>query len=226
MLSTSIDSKTIKLAIKIKQRRKELGISQRELAAKSGISFGSIQKFESGTNPTAPNLLKLARILECSIDWLMDYIVEEKPGHGALDGESVVAVTRISSRLISDGSLKVVGHTFFSSEWLKNLGDNGNFLIMRISGDTMDPTLREGDWLLIDNTHTSIMEGGIYAIKEGENILVKRLQPLLGGNFMILSDNDKYPPQTWNSAKEPLQLIGRAVWTVNILVPSISHVED
>ena len=57
---------------RLKSKRNDFGLSQKELANIIGVSVTTIQKYESGqTVPKGPHLVSLAKALECSIDWLM-----------------------------------------------------------------------------------------------------------------------------------------------------------
>jgi|GEM_PF-7036429 len=44
-------------------KRKALGLSQRELAAKAGVSFRTVQTLERGGNPTIMNFIAIVRAL-------------------------------------------------------------------------------------------------------------------------------------------------------------------
>lgn len=60
------------MAARIKERRKQLGLSQVDLAHLVNISQTQISKYELGQNlPTADILVTLARVLQTSIDWLV-----------------------------------------------------------------------------------------------------------------------------------------------------------
>lgn len=63
---------------RMKERRKELGMTQEELARKCELTLHTISKFEQGvnTNPRLDTLLKLAENLQLSLDDLTGY----KPG--------------------------------------------------------------------------------------------------------------------------------------------------
>ncbi len=50
---------------KFRQCRKELGYTQSELASRSGVSLGSLKRFEFSGQISLESLLKLAFILEC-----------------------------------------------------------------------------------------------------------------------------------------------------------------
>jgi transcriptional regulator with XRE-family HTH domain len=53
------------IAARAKARRKQLGMSQQTLANKSGVSFGSIQRFEQYGLVALESLLKIAFALDC-----------------------------------------------------------------------------------------------------------------------------------------------------------------
>lgn len=51
------------VADRIKKRRKQLKISQQELSKKSGVTYGSIRRFESTGEISFSSLLKIANAL-------------------------------------------------------------------------------------------------------------------------------------------------------------------
>ena len=53
------------LRIKLKKNRQALGYTQKELAERSGVSFGSLKRFEGSGQISLESLLKLAFILDC-----------------------------------------------------------------------------------------------------------------------------------------------------------------
>ena len=56
---------TEELRVKFKARRKSLNYTQDELASRSGVSLGSLKRFESSGKISLESLLKLALVLEC-----------------------------------------------------------------------------------------------------------------------------------------------------------------
>ena len=65
MESTSIGTR-------IKQRRKELGLTQVQIKQVTGISSGNMSEIENGNKlPSTPALISLSAILDCSIDWML-----------------------------------------------------------------------------------------------------------------------------------------------------------
>lgn len=53
------------MAGRARARRKQLRMSQRALAQRSGVSFGSIQRFEQSGLVSLESLLKIAFALDC-----------------------------------------------------------------------------------------------------------------------------------------------------------------
>ena len=57
------------LVRRFKKRRKEKKITQKELSVKSGVSYGSIRRFELSGDISLQALLKLSRVLGCLDDF-------------------------------------------------------------------------------------------------------------------------------------------------------------
>jgi len=61
------------LAKRVKEFRKQKGLTQQKLAEKTGLSFNTITKIEQGIgdSPTLKTLLKLSEVLEIDLDELV-----------------------------------------------------------------------------------------------------------------------------------------------------------
>lgn len=57
---------------RIKERRKELKITQTQIQQETSISSGNLSCIENGKYlPSAIALLELSKILDCSVDWML-----------------------------------------------------------------------------------------------------------------------------------------------------------
>jgi len=56
---------------KLKRRRLSLDLTQEGLANRSGVSLGSLKRFEKSTEISLHSLLKIALVLECLDDFTM-----------------------------------------------------------------------------------------------------------------------------------------------------------
>jgi repressor LexA len=91
------------------------------------------------------------------------------------------------------------------TEWAK--GEELFFL--RVRGESMVPTLWEGDYLLVRRQTNVENEAIAVALMEGE-VVVKR--PVRTGHHLTLKpDNDAFPLLTVNLKQQPVQILGKAV---------------
>jgi phage repressor protein C with HTH and peptisase S24 domain len=80
-------------------------------------------------------------------------------------------------------------------------------------GESMLPTIREGDLLLVDTGDDECSEYGIYVLEVRGQLLVKRVQRKLDGTLVLISDNEAYQPDTVPPELLPqVKVIGRVVW--------------
>lgn len=103
----------------------------------------------------------------------------------------------------------------FQARWIKALcsGDPQALVVLRIEGDAMHPTLSHGDPVLVDTADSAkTLRDGIYALRSGGNVVVKRLtQNPASGGIAIKSDNPGWPD--WEDcALEKLDIVGRVIW--------------
>ena len=112
-------------------------------------------------------------------------------------------------------SIDRAGELAMSYEWLgRNLHHTtGNLASIQVYGDSMAPTLLDGDTIIIDRGIRAVDVDGIYVITRRGKRLVKRLQDPLDDTLVIISDNPKYGSVTiprGNVAE--IEVIGRMVW--------------
>ncbi|MFZ5524750.1 MAG: S24 family peptidase [Pseudomonadota bacterium] len=113
-------------------------------------------------------------------------------------------------------SEQIVDHLAFRAEWVRTaLGANPEHLVLISAiGDSMEPTLRAGDLLLIDRSVTGVKHDSIYAFAVGDELRVKRVQRLYDGTLIVKSDNPGYASETLTPEQsEKVVIVGRVVWT-------------
>ncbi len=103
-----------------------------------------------------------------------------------------------------------VGAFRFAMRWLREQGlDPAMLSAIRVEGDSMETTLRDGDEILVDRTPRPLRDG-IHVVRTGDALLVKRLDLAVPGKFALVSDNPAY--RTIELAPDEVQVIGRVVW--------------
>lgn len=84
---------------------------------------------------------------------------------------------------------------------------------VEISGDSMWPTLADGDVVLLSIGDSEVRDDGIYAFGIGDDVFVKRIQRQGGGRLVAHSDNrEKYEPFEIPVSGDA-RIIGRVLWS-------------
>ncbi len=112
----------------------------------------------------------------------------------------------------------LAGQIGFDEKWLKKLGcDPAMLSLIRVAGDSMAPTLHDGDDIMVDRgAATKPLRDGIHVIRFDDVLMVKRLARGPAGQLSVLSDNPAYTD--WpNVAGKDVSIIGRVVWTARRL---------
>ena len=103
-----------------------------------------------------------------------------------------------------------IGAFRFSARWLRQQGlDPAQLSAIRVEGDSMEATLRDGDEILVDRTPRPLRDG-IHVVRTGDALLVKRLDTGRPGVIALVSDNPAY--RTLELQPDEVQVIGRVVW--------------
>jgi phage repressor protein C with HTH and peptisase S24 domain len=90
-------------------------------------------------------------------------------------------------------------------------GSPDKMSLIKVKGDSMEPTLLSGDMILVDHSKNFIdPQGGIYAIVMEDMIMIKRLQVLGQGRIRVVSDNLHYEPIEMNA--DALIINGKVLW--------------
>ena len=107
------------------------------------------------------------------------------------------------------------GAVSFRRDWLDDHAiDPNQSAIIRVAGESMEPTLPDGSSILIDRTHKKRKRGYIYVILTDNGLIVKRLD-LLDNAWHLKSDNPAWEQIAWPTDAE---VIGRVMWAARSFV--------
>ena len=82
-------------------------------------------------------------------------------------------------------------------------------ICIRVSGDSMVPTLNDGDLLLLDRSHTEPLDDQLFVIHGDEGLRVKRLRHAVDG-WQLVSDNPSWSARV---VGERDRVVGRVAWS-------------
>lgn len=139
---------------------------------------------------------------------------------GGERGEGFVQIPRYEVAASAGGgalihSEQIVDHLTFKADWVRNtLGVPVSALaLINVKGDSMEPTLSNGDVILIDMSKSGFDDNAVYVLRLNETLLVKRVKRNFDGSVLVSSDNVMYPPDVIkNDFVESLNVVGRVVW--------------
>ncbi len=101
----------------------------------------------------------------------------------------------------------------FRRSWLHAKGVLESMRLMRISGDSMRPTLHDDDVVLVDESQKDVLDGKIYVIRMDDEIVVKRITKKPGALLLVSDNRSLYDPMEVTVTENPgVSIIGRVVW--------------
>lgn len=119
--------------------------------------------------------------------------------------------------------VEIRGVMAFKSEWLRANSLNQRHLdVIYANGHSMEPTINDGDVLLIDESKIEPKDGQIFAMQsESKGTIVKRLVKSDFDGWIIRSDNPdkaRYGDETLRDGEiNEVRIIGRVVWRGGML---------
>jgi len=107
------------------------------------------------------------------------------------------------------------GAVGFDPKWLRGLtrGPTDGLSIIQVSGESMTPTLADGDEVIVDRQDgVGRLRDGIYVLRLDDSLMIKRLaRRPAGRGVSIRSDNPDYP--SWqNVDPDRINIVGRVLW--------------
>jgi len=210
------------------------GVNQSQLAERVGMKQPSIGRLISGETKTTRALDLIAAVLDTSPAYLKGETDDPDRGGGLADRRlpfqqaptepdpDVVELSEIDLRWGLGGtyidSPAEVRTRRFSREWLRNFTHAPpEQLVWTVgTGDSMEPTIRSGEVILIDRSQQTPRFGDeIWACSYGDIGMIKRLRPMPDGTVQIHSDNQVVRPEV--AADGELHVYGRVVAVVRKL---------
>lgn len=185
-------------------------ISEAELSKQIGLSQASITGWKTrGSIPRADIAYKTAEILNTTVEYLVSG--KSKKIISTTKGNSFV-IPVLNQELSAGKGIALSEEDVIKGfiqipHFLREYG--GNLAGLFVHGDSMEPTLKNGD-LVICTSLGWDNEEGLYAIKLNGNGYVKRIQ-VKAGFIIIRSDNPKYPPIEEPLGSDAFEIIGRVV---------------
>ncbi|EKO38335.1 MAG: putative transcriptional regulator [Solidesulfovibrio magneticus str. Maddingley MBC34] len=196
--------------------------SQAELAALLGVHRSAVTQAKRKDAVPKAWVLTVSRRAGADPDWLEFGRRRGGSGRVAAGGEAdlseiFAAVPKVRARLSAGGGSFETGGEVervypFRQDWLRAKGQPSRMVLMDVVGNSMEPEIRHGDMVLIDQGQTAVVAHGVYAVGLEDTVLVKRVEKR-PGQLVLLSDNRDYAPIVLTGEElDALRVIGRVLW--------------
>lgn len=210
------------IGVRIKEARKLRRMTQAELAKKIGVVQSTVSDLERGDLKSWPNHAeRISQALAQPLAYFQGIEPDQPPEVDALgDMPAVIQVPEYDVRLSAGGGFHVDRETTRRT-WplprflvVDTLGlAPSRATIQEVIGDSMEPTLSSGDYVLIDLNDQRIGLPGIFAVWDGDALVCKRLERIPASEpaeVRIKSDNPLHGE--YRVQEERLNVVGRIRW--------------
>ncbi len=222
--------KNAALARNITALRKHLKKNQADFAEMFDTAQPTVSKWESGqTIPEGENLSLLVELSGVGTRAFCDTPWSPPKGNGqgsgiimspedfadelglALIDEVDLALGMGATYL--DGTAEVKGRAPFRMEWLRGLYDGpvSALKVVQGRGDSMEPTIRDGDIVLLDTSSRRLDDQDmIWAVSYGDLGMIRRLRRLPSGALLMSPDNPVVRPTEAHDGE--CHIMGRVIF--------------
>jgi len=197
-------------------------MSKDEAAAVSGKSYRTLERYFAGHDASVDAVIKIAKATDTPVETIL---FGNAPAPRAVANDDFVAVPRYAAALsagdgaLVEGDIEVAEMVMFRRAWMRRIGVNPlQAHVIPVVGDSMQPTLYDGDIVLVDTAEQRPVSNAIFAIAVDDRALVKRIQLRHDGSVILVGDNpherDEIIPSHEVAA---LRIIGRVRWYARTL---------
>lgn len=194
-------------------------------AKKAGIPQGTFYGYLKGGAPHADHLVRIREAFGVSIDWILtgsgSKLINEMPK------DSFDYVPMAKAQISAGGGAfeqeeGVKEYYSFRKDWLsRTVTSTKDAWLLTVTGNSMEPTIYDGDAVMVDLGRTHIVDGNLYAIRLDGTIMVKRLSLRPEGKIRIISDN-KFEHESYDAHRKNVHVLAQVVWYARTLVSASS----
>ena len=192
---------------RLRDERVRLGLSQGELGTAAGVTKNTQLLYESDKRSPKADYLSALHEIGVNTHFVLTGSRSITSSGGALSlaanepGPDLSPVKMYDIEAAAGAGRSFEGEPikttlYFSSTELAEQGlDPAQVVGIKVRGDSMDGTLADGDWVLVDRSNRDPKQEGVFLLLVSGERRIKRVQRLAGGALYLISDNDHYQPE-------------------------------
>ena len=198
-----------KVSDRIKMRRRELGLSYQELADSTGISKSTLQRYETGSIKNIPldKLDSLAKGLQTDALFILG---KTEPNNAEFINNGIYRIPVFDSVSAGFGAYADSRAVCYIPTYIEHPGEKDDFLWINVRGDSMAPTIEDGDRILVKR-RDSVDNGSVAVVMVGDEAFVKKIR--FGRGWVELhSVNPYYPVRRFEGAEaDDVRVVGAVI---------------
>lgn len=210
------------LGNRIREARELRGITQDELGAACGVSRNAVSLWESGGSaPTLDKIEPMTEKLDIDPVWLLRGKHNQSAKRTPEVGVVTVSVPEYDVRVSAGGGSFQISDETKKDVWLfsrRYVADElrlgaARLVVLEVIGDSMEPTLRPGDRVLVNMADRRVSQPGLFVLWDGDGTVVKRLELVPGTKPMMINRISDNPlNKSYAVLAGEVNIIGRVVW--------------
>jgi phage repressor protein C with HTH and peptisase S24 domain len=191
--------------------------SQTELASVLKINRSAITQARKKNSIPDKWILQLYKTYGLNPDWVETGTGQTFIKKSASSDSIFKNIPKVKARLSAGGGSfevgsEIEGYYAFRKDWLATKGNRNKMVLMDIFGNSMEPEMKDGDTILIDESQKDILAGAIYAVGIDDTIMVKRVEKH-PNKLVLLSDNKDYSAiYLQGNELNSIRIIGKVIW--------------
>ncbi|WP_437795463.1 LexA family protein [Mitsuokella multacida] len=200
----------------MQELRKARGYSQQDVASLIGVGRTTYLKYENGDNRPTRKLNELARLFNVSTDYLLgltDTPNESltQPLSQSLSKERGVRIP-VLGRVVAGIPIEAIEEVIDWEEIPQKMAATGKFFALRVCGHSMEPTILEGDVVIV-RQQEDVDSGDIaIVLVNGDEATVKRVKKQKDGITLIATNTSVYEPHFYSNQEIhdlPVRVVGK-----------------
>ncbi|RUR46225.1 XRE family transcriptional regulator [Vreelandella populi] len=190
------------IGIRLREERVRLGFSQTELGDIAGITKNTQMLYESEKRVPKADYLSALDAIGVNTHYVLTGNRSISPNVESIDlAEGMAAIPMYDIEAAAGAGRSFEGEPIkttlqFPRSELTALGlDPMQIVGVQVRGDSMQGTLDDGDWALVNRANRDPKQEGVFLLLVSGERRIKRLQRLAGGALYLISDNELYQPE-------------------------------
>lgn len=206
------------LVTRLRSQMIRKGLNPKTLAERANVGRSFVYDILSGRscNPTSGKIASIADELGVSMQYLLNG-VHSTSSNIQRGWADIAKISKLQVENTADKNIvvSIEDHNpthYFTETWIRETIESApeNIRSLRISCDSMQPSLQADDYILIDTSKKNISPPGIFVIFDGVSLKARRLEMLSPGKILVRADNNSY--SQYETTPQEINIIGKMIW--------------